>query len=274
MTDPERISRRGAGLAAELLRASADEQPGDSGMQRTLAALGASSAVLTITNAAGAAAGASGAKLTGAATVGAGAALSTGAGKAVTATLLVKWIGVGIVGGVGLAGAAAVVASPVDSPPAPASAPAARVAVAPLLSSVTPSHLLPAPPRSVTEAEGAAPAPTTPPLPRPTVSVRETAAVPPLDVGAPLSEEVTFVDRARALLATGQAEAGLAQLAGYEREFPEARLLPEVLFLQLEAYERLGRPREAKRAAQRLVSGFPRSPHAARARALLAAHFP
>jgi hypothetical protein len=42
-----------------------------------------------------------------------------------------------------------------------------------------------------------------------------------------------------------------------------------VLFLQLEACERLGRPSEAQRAARRLVSGFPQSPHATRARKLL-----
>jgi hypothetical protein len=61
----------------------------------------------------------------------------------------------------------------------------------------------------------------------------------------------------------------LSQLAGYEREFPEARLLPEVLFLRLETCERLGRGVEARAAAQRLVDGFPKSPHAARARQLL-----
>jgi hypothetical protein len=94
-------------------------------------------------------------------------------------------------------------------------------------------------------------------------------AAPPLDVGAPLAAEVAYVDRARALLVAGQAEPGLSLLRGYERAFPEARLLPEVLFLQLETYDRLGRQGEARGAAQRLLEGFPKSPHASRARRLL-----
>jgi hypothetical protein len=92
---------------------------------------------------------------------------------------------------------------------------------------------------------------------------------PALDVGAPLAAEVAFIDRARGLLAAGQAEQGLQLLSGYERQFPEARLLPEVLFLRLETCDRLGRRAEARSAAQRLVDGFPKSPHAARARQLL-----
>jgi len=59
-------------------------------------------------------------------------------------------------------------------------------------------------------------------------------------------------------------------LRTYEREFPEARLLPEVLFLRFETCARLGRTNEARSAAQRLLDGFPRSPHAARARQVLA----
>jgi hypothetical protein len=89
------------------------------------------------------------------------------------------------------------------------------------------------------------------------------------DESAPLAAEVMFVDRARADLAGGRTADALSALGDYERQFPDARLLPEVLFLQLETYERLGRTSDARRAAQRLVSGFPRSPHVGRARALL-----
>ena len=90
-----------------------------------------------------------------------------------------------------------------------------------------------------------------------------------VEVGAPLAAEVAFIDRARAQLAAGQAEQGLLQLRRYEREFPEARLLPEVLFLRMETCDRLGRSSEARAAATRLVEGFAKSPHAARARKLL-----
>jgi hypothetical protein len=93
---------------------------------------------------------------------------------------------------------------------------------------------------------------------------------PEVDLGAPLAAEVAFIDRARASLASGQAAQGISQLASYEQSFPEARLLPEVLFLRLDGCERLGRHAEARAAAERLVQGFPKSPHAARARKLLA----
>jgi outer membrane protein assembly factor BamD (BamD/ComL family) len=101
------------------------------------------------------------------------------------------------------------------------------------------------------------------------VAVESRAAEPALEAGSPLATEVAYVDRARALLAAGQSSQGLALLEHYEQKFREARLLPEVLFLQLEAYQRAGRSAEARNAAQRLVDGFPKSPHAGRARKLL-----
>lgn len=261
MTDPERISRRSGGLAAQLLRASADEQPSDAGVQRTLTALGVSSAVLTTTSAAGAAAAASGAKLA--------SAVSASAGKAVTGALLLKWVGVGVVGGVGLAGAAALVAAPFQAPPPAVSALRPQAVRAPAVSraSSEPRVAAPAPEPVIPTASPSA-------SPRTSITAREPTVEPRPDVGAPLAAEVAFVDDARSLLAAGRSEAGLAQLSRYEREFPEARLLPEVLFLQLESYQRLGRTKEAQRAAERLASGFPKSPHAARARAVLGANFP
>lgn len=250
MTDPERISKRSSGLAAELLRAGADEQPSDNSVEKALVALGVSSAVMTTTSAAGAAA-AGGAKLT----------------KAVSLTLLAKWVGIGVVGGVGLAGVAAVATAPAAAPSAPPSAVtvtqphlAPPVAPAPAPAEPTPVAVEPAPvvvePAPAVASHASAVEPVTP-------------AAPVLEVGAPLAAEVAYVDRARALLASGQASQGLALLGGYEREFPEARLLPEVLFLQLQTLDRLGRSSEARAAAQRLVDGFPKSPHASRARKLL-----
>jgi hypothetical protein len=267
MTDPERMNTRRAGLAAQLLRASAEEEPSEASLHRTLAALGVSGAVLTTTSAAGAAAAAGGAQLTSAA--------SAGAGKTVTALLLVKWVGVGVVGGVSLAGAAAVVTSPavapapreVSSVQAPRRA-AARVASSPSASPVAPLREM------TLRAPEPEPAPAPPLAPRALPSRRESDVAAPPDVGVPLAAEVALVDRARALLAQGRPEAGLSELTLYERAFPEPRLLPEVLFLQLEAYQRLGRTSDARRAAERLASGFPKSPHAARARSLLGERFP
>ncbi len=274
MTEPERISKRSSGLAAELLLAGADEQPSPAGLARTLAAVGVSGAVLTSAGAASAAA------TTAAATGGAGvsgvaAATATGtkAVNAVSALLLAKWVGLGVVGGVGLAGAAAAVSGPAASvTPAPLAAPRTsarpKLAVAP----ATTTTSLPVA-ADVATAEVPAPEPsldfaaTEPGV----VSAASARAASPesREVGAPLAAEVAVVDSARAALAAGDDARGLAELARYEQQFSEARLLPEVLFLRMEASARLGRGGEARAAAARLVEGFPKSPHVSRARALL-----
>jgi hypothetical protein len=255
MTDPERISQRSSGLAAELLRAGATEQPRGPGMQRTLAALGVSGALLTTASTASAVGGATG--------TAAAALTGSKAVKTVSGLLLAKWIGVGMVGGVGLAGAAATVSAP--------AAPAASMQAAPLVQRPgSPRVVAPVTPAASELAEPPVSEVVPPPAPSvPAPGLAADRAEPELDLGAPLAAEVAFVDRARSALAAGRAEQGLAQLASYEREFPEARLLPEVLFLRLETCERLGRGAEARAAAQRLVGGFPKSPHAARARQLL-----
>jgi len=259
MTEPERISHRSSGLAAELLRAGATEQPGSASVERALVALGVSGALLASAATASAAA-------TGAGGIATAATAATGAKavKAMSTLLLVKWIGVGVVGGVGLAGAAAVVTQPaVQAPstkPAQAAAqrPAAAAAAAPLPPAVVPE--VAAPPAEVAEPEVVA---------APAASAAAAEPSPALDVGAPLAAEVAFIDRARGLLSGGQLEQGLLHLRAYEQQFPEARLLPEVLFLRFETCERLGRHGEARMAAERLVDGFPQSPHATRARKLL-----
>ena len=256
MTDPERISKRRSGLAAQLLQAGADEQPSDASIEQTMAALGVAGALVTTSTA------------TSAAAVG-GAKAVTAAGstaKAVSGTLLVKWIGIGVVSGVGLAGAAAVATAPLAPNPS-----AAKVDVsAPRVASAQPTHAAVAAPPQVVDAAPAPEAPALPVAPAPHVSAPQPAEpAPAIDVGAPLAAEVAYVDQARSSLASGQSEQGLKLLRSYERQFPEARLLPEVLFLQFETLERLGRASEARVAAQRLVDGFPKSPHAARARKLL-----
>jgi hypothetical protein len=266
MTDPERLSRRG-GFAAELLRAGADEQPGEAGVTRTLAALGLSGAVLTTT------AAASGAGATSlASSISSGAALSAGAAGGgasgvVSAALLVKWVGVGVVGGMSLAGAAAVMTRPAP-PPSAVVARAGHTVVAPSASASASRPALPVvveAPRSREPSQVAhEPPPRVGSVAAPSLRATSEEAL-----GMPLAAEVLFVDRGRALLRAGRTLEGLAALERYEQEFSEARLLPEVLFLRLEGNERLGRTREARGFAERLASGFPQSPHAARARQLL-----
>jgi hypothetical protein len=268
MIDPDRISRRDAGLAAQLLRAGATELPSDTGVERTLAALGVSGAVLGATTVTSAAVGS--AKAAGAGTGG----LLTGAAgtaKVVSATLLVKWVGVGVVGGVGLAGVLTVATAPPAPELAPSSAhgaspPSLDARPLPSAPAIEPTHgSIPAPEAAsvapVAEARAARPSTAT-----------STAAPAPASVtqeAASLAAELAFVDRARNLLSSGRAEQGLALLSSYEAQFPESRLLPEVLFLRLETCEQLGRPAEARAAARRLVESSPNGPHAARARRVL-----
>lgn len=266
MTDPERLSRREEGLAAELLRAAADEQPSDRGMQQTLIALGVSGVVLSATSAAGAAvAGAQLTSATSASAVAGSVGLTTaGSLNSVSVALVAKWVGLGVLGGFGLAGVAAVTTLP---PPravakhAQAEAPRVAHAAANATRPVARAS-------AVSSAEPEIAASAAPSVPRAPV-VEPRVPTPAADVGVPLAAEVSYVDHARSLLATGQASQGLAQLEAYEKTFRDARLLPEVLFLQLEAYQRAGRHADARRAAQRLVSGFPNSPHVGRARRLL-----
>ncbi|HEX2871187.1 MAG TPA: tetratricopeptide repeat protein [Polyangiaceae bacterium] len=266
MTDPERISKRSAGLSAQLLQAGAGEEPGGQGMQRTLAALGVSTAVVTSASAASAVAG-SAVPTSAAGGAGAGSALAGGVVKAASTTLLVKWIGIGVVGGVGLAGVAAVATSPAPQAPAtPAAVAAPPSAAAPL----PVQHEADEPARPSASARAPENEATAPPIAAAArSSVSEPVVEPPFEVGAPLAAEVSYVDRARALLTSGQTEQGLSLLQSYEQKFPEARLLPEVLFLRLETCDRLGRKSEARAAARRLLDGFPKSPHAARARRVL-----
>ena len=267
MTDPERISKRSRGLAAQLLQAGAGEQPQDAGMHRTLAALGVAAAVVTTTSTAGAVVGAAkAASAAGAGGAGLGASVAGGAVQAVSATLLVKWIGIGVVGGMGLAGAAAVATSEA-APPASVST---KIVSRPRVPAA-PAHTMPkaTPPIVVAEAPPAT-LEAAPVVAAPRASSGMTFPAPVLEVGAPLAAEVAYVDRARAMVSAGQADQGLALLRSYERDFPGARLLPEVLFLRMETCDRLGRKTEAYAAAQRLLDGFPQSPHASRARKLLA----
>lgn len=268
MTDPERFSQRSKGLAAELLRAGASERPNEHGMQQTLLALGLSGVVLSSTGVA--AATAASAQLTSVASASAAAGsvglTTAGTVKAVSATLIIKWVGIGVLGGVGLAGVA-VVASPM---------PNAVVSSAPRAPEVSHTPATPARPQPRTAVAGSAASSAAPPVAVSAASsapragaVEARASNPELDLGELLAAEVAYVDRARALLAAGSSSQGLALLERYEQKFHEARLLPEVLFLRLEAYERSGRSTEARRVAQRLVDTFPNSPQVGRARKLL-----
>ncbi len=79
-------------------------------------------------------------------------------------------------------------------------------------------------------------------------------------------EELAVLDRARELLATGDAASALAALERYERT-PSARSLgAEAALLRIQALAANGRTTEASALAQRFVTRYPNSPLVDRAR--------
>lgn len=256
MNDPERLLRSSPdGLSARLLRAGADEAPAPRSLERTLAALGAASTALGTAGTAGALGASSTAGVLGAA----------GGGKVVTTLTLVslaKWAGVGVASGVAVSLAAHVATRAPES----RSAPAAASVVSAEVRTVRPfDHVAKAPePRS--------------PSPETSVTVEARPLVPPTPPShvvderarAPLAAEVTFVDRGRALFQRGDSAGALTALGDYEQRFPEPRLLPEVLYLRMEALSLSGDRPRASDIARRIVRDYGKGPHAARARAVLA----
>jgi hypothetical protein len=237
----EKASPENDELLSRLVRAGAAERPSSRSMTRTLSALGLSATTVGIAASAG--------------------ALSAGGtvGK-LTLAIVAKWASVGLATGVVAASVAHGVARLPSSPPVPVPPPTAQISRTP--------HVAPSAPRS---APSASPSPRVtsssvpvvrPPSPKPGAS--EVAA------RAPLAAELVLVDRGRTLLQGGQPQAALSALDRYERDFADPRLLPEVLYLRMEAFEQLGMTSRATAVARQLVQGFPRSPHAARARNVLA----
>jgi hypothetical protein len=85
-----------------------------------------------------------------------------------------------------------------------------------------------------------------------------------------LAEQVALVDRARGALANGDAPGALAALNQYDAQFARRKFAPESLYLRMEALLREGRTSAARDVAQMLVQSYSTSPHAARARQVLA----
>jgi hypothetical protein len=249
MNDPERLLHASPdGLSARLLRAGIDEAPTKHSLERTLVAVGAAAGVL----------GAAG-------TAGAGAVGAMGGGQ-VAATLtfvsLAKWAGIGVASGVAVSLAAQVAerAPPRHVEPAPIVVQSAPPAPQPAAERVASKPTREDPPVEAsvrTETRGLAP------TNAPKTSATDSS-------GAPLAAEVTFVDRGRALFQHGDSQGALGALAAYERTFSEPRLLPEVLYLRMEASLSAGDRARPSDLARRLLRDYGKGPQAARARAVLA----
>lgn len=239
-TDPTRLLEQSRSpLLRELLSAAREEQPSRAGLERTLLAV-ATTGALTAASAS-AAASAAGAK-----------------GASSGALLVAKWLGLGAIAGL----ATTTVALGLDSNPR-ASSPAASVAVV-AKPSPAPRAVVAPSVAALVEAP-AAPAATSlaaPPA-RPAASLARTS-------DAALAAELAALDAAKTALRAGSGQRALVLLRQYERDYPRGRLLPEALGLELNAFTSLGDPASARAVAQRIVTNFPGSPQALRARDLLA----
>jgi len=288
MRDPERWLRRPpSGLARVLLQGGAEEKPSARARRRTaeaVAAAGGAVATSATTTAA-----ATAAKLTTQAGVralagGAGTSggISASTGAAAGIGVLVKWFGIGALGGV------------LTVPLMRAVVPAQRT------NAVEPHRALPVA-RPSTSPRQPSPTPRTPVIasaeahalasensgaqrlqasdvsrgssrrleaPVQTEGV-PTAATPVLRDAPLLAAEVRFVEQGRAALQRDGFAEALSLLAPYETRFSEPQLLTEVLFLRMEAYSRLGDVSRARALAARIVSRDVAGPQAARAHEVL-----
>lgn len=86
-----------------------------------------------------------------------------------------------------------------------------------------------------------------------------------------VAAEVRLVERARRALASGDLTEANAILDDYERSFPHGSLAQEAAILRIDALARSGDRVATERAVAAYLAAHPRSPHAARLRAMIGA---
>jgi hypothetical protein len=241
--------------ARELLRAGIADSPRPAAARATALALGLG-AGLGITIAASAA----------------GATVAASSYTATSALVVGKWLALGTLAGVALAGGASVLTSPSASPRE--AAPAVRT---------NPQPSLPAAPRDAQSSKRPAPdeAPATParvetaplgsPPPLP-ASARQHSDLPnsaSLPDGHDLGREVAQIDAARRAVAGGNGRAALHHLDQYSALDRTSTLDREAQLLRIDASLLVGSKDEALRLARAYLAEHAGDPHSARLRALL-----
>jgi hypothetical protein len=192
----------------------------------------------------------------------AGTLATSAAAAAVPASnvvVVLKWGLGGVLSGLLVAGGASVVLerrSPrVEAPVAIASV---EVRAAQPLASVPARQAAPARPAESAVA-------TTTPSVRPSASFGASPVADRL-----MAEELAILDAARAAVDSKDAARALGELAKHERKFgATGRFLPEARYLKLEASLLSKDQKEARAAAQKILSQDPASPHARRAKSVL-----
>jgi hypothetical protein len=191
------------------------------------------------------------------------------------ALMAAKWVAVGTLVGVTLAGGVNAVTTPVvASAPAPSAAPL-RVSTAPSsqVAALPLASELPAGPELAADATpplGArapvAPSAATVTLPLANAG-RQSSAM--LREGPGLAGEVANIDAARRALAAGDARTALQQLEHYYGRARTGTLDREAQLLRIDALLRAGQTAPAHQLAEQYLASYPHDPHAARLRALL-----
>jgi hypothetical protein len=252
MNEPRRLlEEEGSELERALLRSAFDDAPSPDGRRRTLVALGL--------------AGGIGTAVTTTATTGAASTLlKTGA-----AVVMIKWIGVGMLGGLVTVGALAAV----DAARAPSDAPA-------MVASKGHAPLAEQRAGAVASAARGDDAPAVaPPAPIPSGEARvepvraapraSASAAPDRTARGALSDEVASLDAAHRALDAGDTAGALRAIDAYDRRFPGGALATESMVLRIEVLARSGDRASAARLGEAYLAAHPRSPYAARIRSLL-----
>jgi TolA-binding protein len=246
MSEPRRLLEEGGDdLAVSLLRSARHDAPSPRARKETLAALGLGA----------------GAAVTAAAATSTAASAATAAKSGATAALL-KWIGVGVVGGLVTVTTVAVVQSPPPEPAPAVLAPTGTRAIASPARSAEPRPVEVTPAPSAEPVASAAPEAQKPARPPVSADKPEASAKPTL------ADEVASLDAARSALASGNASAALRALDDHDRRFPGGALGPEGTVLRIEALAQRGDRGSAAALARAFLAAHPRSPHAARIRSV------
>jgi hypothetical protein len=240
MSEPRRLLEEGGSeVELALLRSARHDAPSAGARRRTLVALGLAGSV--------------------------GATVTTTTAASTATTALLKWIGVGVLGGMVTVGTVAVVQPGVANERAQVAskgfAPEAtrKAAVA----------------RQITTAE-APPQPAAPPADEaPSARPSAAPADPPHASAKPsLADEVAALDVAREALAAGDAGRTLRALDQHDQRFPGGMLGPEAMVLRIEALILRGDRASAARLGEAFLAAHPRSPHASRLRSLIGSPAP
>jgi hypothetical protein len=235
-------------LEASVLRSADADRAPEEAMQRVATRLGVSASLVALSS-------------------NAGAASMTGIG----ALGIMKSLLVGLGAGAFVSGAlfaVSVVTQPARSPSVANGPPEGNETQHPV-----------AEPRTTLTAASAVAAPTTAHVPAPiraNVSrLARRAPEPPAaakvtpDKSASLAEEVAELDRARALLATGNASDALRVLDAYALRWPAGVMVPEAVVVRVEAELARGNHSRAESHARALINAHPNTGHARKVANLL-----